>query len=111
MKCFTVCAEFIISVEHQDVLDNDTVSLSVILVFSYIACPGRRPVSKLQVFVLSVNDLTPAGFIQTEDQVTVFILVGSLYCSCITGNDAVVVNADREAGFLGMIDQPCGAFC
>ena len=109
VQLLAVGAEFVVAIEHQDVLDDKAVGLSVVLVFADLVSPGGCPVDQGQVLISTVDQLAPAGFIQAEDQVAVLLLVGGLDSSRVTGDDGVVVNADGEAGFLGLIDKPGGA--
>ena len=109
VELLTVGTELVGAVEHQDVLNDNAVGLAVILEFADLIGPGRSPVGDLEVFIFAVDELAPAGLVQTEDQVAVFLLVGSLNSSSVTGDDAVVIDADGEAGFLCLLDQPGGA--
>ena len=108
VQFFTVSAKLIITVEHQDVLNDNAVGLAGIDKLADVTGPGRSPVDNAQIFIFTVDKLAPAGLIQTEDQVTVFVLIGGLNGGSITGDDAVVVNADGKAGFLGFLDKPGG---
>ena len=108
VQLFALGAQLVGAVQHQDVLDDNAVGLAVILEFADLVRPGRSPVDDLQVLVLAVDQLAPAGLVQTENQVAVLVLVGGLDSGGITRDDAVVVDADGEAGFLGLLNQPGG---
>ena len=108
VKLFAVGAELVITVEHQNVLDNNAPCFSVILVLTDLVCPGRRPVNNGEVFILAVDQLAPAGLIQAENQVAVFVFIGSLYSSRITGNNRVVIDADVKPCCFGFVNEPCG---
>ena len=109
VQLFAVGAELVGTVEHEDVLDDEAVGLAIILVFADFFRPGRSPVNEGQVLVDAVHDLAPAGLVQTEEDVAVLLLVGSLDGGRVAGDDAVVVNADGEAGFLRLVHEPRGA--
>ena len=104
-----VGAQFVVAVQHQHVLDDQTVGLAVILVFAHFFGPVGVPVHDGQVLVGAVDDLRPAGLVQAEQDVAVLVLIGSLDGGGVAGDDGVVVNADGEAGVLGLVDQPVGA--
>ena len=106
MELLAVGAQLIVPIEHQDVLDDNAVGFAVILESADFLSPGRRPVHDLQVLILTVDQLAPAGLVQTEDQIAVFVLVGGLDGGGVAGIDFVGVQADGEAGFLGFLDQP-----
>ena len=106
VELFSVCAEFVVAVEHQNILDHEAVGLSGIGVVSDFFGPGGRPVGNLQILILAVDQLGPTGLVQAEDQVAVLVLVGSLNGGGISGDDGVVIDGDIEAGFLGRVDQP-----
>ena len=109
VQFFSVSTELIVAVEHQDILNDDAVGLAGIDKLADVTGPGRGPVDNAQIFIFTIDKLAPAGLVQTEDQVTVFVLVGGLNGGSITGDDAVVVDADGKAGFLGFLDEPGGA--
>ena len=104
-----VGAQFIVAVQHQHVLDDQTVGSAGIGILADLIGPGGRPVHQRQVLVGAVDDLAPAGLVQTEQDVAVLVLIGSLNGSGITGDDAVVIDGHGKAGILGGVDQPGGA--
>ena len=109
MQGLTVGAQLIGTVQHQHVLDDQTVGSAGIGILTHLIGPGRSPVHQGQVLVGAVDHLAPAGLVQTEQDVAVLVLVGSLDGGGITGDDAVVVNGHGEAGVLGSVHQPGGA--
>ena len=102
-------AQIIGTVEHQDVLDDQTVGIAGIGILAHLCCPGGSPLGELQVLILTGNHLAPAGLVQAEQDVAVLVLVGGLDGGGVAGDDGVVVNGDGEAGILGFVDQPGGA--
>ena len=105
VKFYAIGAELVVAVQHQDVLDNQTIGLAIILEGANLVCPGRSPVSNLDVLIGAANQLAPAGLIQTKDQVSILVLVSSLHSSGIAVKNRVVINADAEAGLLGLFLQ------
>ena len=101
-----VGAQIVVPIEHEDVLDDDAVGLAVILVLTDLIGPGGGPIHNLQVLVLAVDQLAPAGLVETEDQIAVLVLVGGLHGGAVAGIDLIGVQADGEAGLLGLFDQP-----
>ena len=106
VQSLAIGAVFIGTVQHQDVLDNQTVGLAVVLVLANSLSPGGSPVNDGQVLVLAVHDLSPTGLVQTKQDVAVLVLVGSLDGSSVTGDNGVVIDGNSEAGFLGFLNQP-----
>ena len=109
MQSLAVGAQLIGTVQHQHVLDDQTVGSAGISILADLISPGGRPFHQGQVLVGAVDDLAPAGLVQTEQDVAVLVLVGSLDGGGITGDDGVIVNADGEAGVLGFLNEPGGA--
>ena len=109
VQSLAVGAQLIGTVQHQHVLDDQTVGSAGISILADLISPGGRPFHQGQVLVGAVDDLAPAGLVQTEQDVAVLVLVGSLDGGGITGDDAVVVDGHGEAGVLGGVDQPGGA--
>ena len=99
-------AQIVVAVEHQDVLDDQAVGQAVILVDADLVCPGRRPVDELQVLVGAADDLSPAGLVETEEDIAVFLLVGCLDGGRVAGDDGVIVHRDGESSRLGLVLQP-----
>ena len=110
VQLFAVGAELVVTVEHQDVLDDKAIGLAVILVLANLVGPGGSPVDDGQVLIGAVNQLAPAGLVQAEDQVAVLVLIGGLDSGGITRDDGVIVNADGEACGLGLVNEPGGTF-
>ena len=106
---FAVGAQLVGAVEHQHVLDDQAVGLAVVLVLAHFVGPGGGPVHHLEVLVGAVDQLGPAGLVQTEDDVAVLVLIGGLDGGGVAGDDAVVIQRDGEASGLGGILQPGGA--
>ena len=106
MQLLSVGAELIVAVEHQYILNDDAVGLTVILVLAYLIGPVGGEGNELEVLVLTVNDLAPAGLIQAEDQVAVLLLVGGLHSSGVAGDDFVGIKADVEASLLCLVYKP-----
>ena len=109
MQSLAVGAKLIVAVQHQHVLDDQTVGSAGIDILAHLIGPSGRPVHQGQVLVGAVDHLAPAGLVQTEQDVAVLVLVGSLNGGGITGDDAVIVDGDGEAGVLGGVDEPSGA--
>ena len=109
VELLAVGAELVVAVEHQNVLDDEAVGRAGIGVLADLTCPGGSPVNELEVLVNAVDDLTPAGLVEAEEDVAVLVLIGGLDGGGITGDDGVIVNADGEAGVLGFLNEPGGA--
>ncbi len=106
---FAVGAQLVGAVKHQDVLDDQTVGSAGVSVLADLVSPGGSPVNELEVFIFALDDLTPASLVKAEEDIAVLILVGGLDSGGITGDNAVIINADGKARVLGLIYEPSGA--
>ena len=106
---FAVRALVVIAVEHQHVLHDEAIRLAGVNVLADFVRPRRRPVHHLQVLIGAVDQLRPAGFVQTKDDVAVLAFVCLLDSGVVAGDDGVIVDGDAEARFFGGIEQPVHA--
>ena len=103
-QLLAVGAELVVTVQHQNVLNNQTICSIRIGVFANLIGPGRGPPDKLQILINTVYNLTPAGFVQAEQDVSILVLVGSLDGSGITGDNTVIIQRDGESCVLGLVN-------
>ena len=106
---FAIRAPVVSAVEHQHVLHDEAIRLAGVNVLADFVRPRRRPVHHLQVLIGAVDQLRPAGFVQTKDDVAVLAFVCLLDSGVVAGDDGVIVDGDAEARFLGGIEQPVHA--
>ena len=109
VELVAVGAEFVVAVEHQHVLDHDAVGFAVVFEVAHFISPSGSPIGDFQVFIGAADDLAPAGFVQAEQDVAVFVFIGGLHGGGVAGDNGVVIDGDGEARFLGGVDQPVHA--